>query len=145
MKKAELTPQILRLYVGRLCDLNCLGDRAKKEITDFLILKHAESGSIITPHLRSLSSITEEEARDLFKISRGDDWDYGYNSSIANRDRNNGKLWSCLENWWKGDYEMFAENGNWIIGEPEAWLYLLSKGFDLFGLIEAGLAKEVEQ
>lgn len=29
------------------------------------------------------------------------------------------------------------------IGSPRIWLYLLSKGFDLFGLIEQGLAKSV--
>lgn len=95
-------------------------------------------------HLRRLESITEEEARELYKISRGEEWDYEYNSYAANRDRGMGKIWSCLENWWMGNYEMFAENGNWLIGDPNAWLYLISKGFDLFGLIDKGLAKEIK-
>ena len=30
------------------------------------------------------------------------------------------------------------------IGTPAVWLYLLSKGFDLFSLIESGLAKEIK-
>lgn len=128
MKQVELTPQILRLYAGQ----------------KFTIQYNGEGYSSM-PHLRRLSSLTEDEARELFKISRGEEWDYQYNSSLANKERKNGKIWSCLENWWAGDYEMFDENGNWIIGDPTAWLYLLSKGFDLFGLIEAGLAKEVDK
>lgn len=40
--------------------------------------------------------------------------------------------------------------GNYVvkpvcIGSPQYWLYLLSRGFDLFGLIDAGLAKEVSE
>lgn len=93
--------------------------------------------------LRRLESLTESEARELYEISRGEKWDYEYNSYAANRDRGMGKIWSCLENWWMGNYEMFAENGDWLIGDPNVWLNLLSKGFDLLGLIDAGLAKEV--
>lgn len=52
----------------------------------------------------------------------------------------------------KAEYEtLFGHNPNerdeWYttllimdIGKPEAWAWLLSRGFDLFGLIDAGLA-----
>jgi len=30
-----------------------------------------------------------------------------------------------------------------LVGNPAAWIYLLGKGFDLFDLIPAGLAKDV--
>lgn len=144
MKKAELTPQILRLYVGKMCTLVGLTSQWDAIITD-LNVEYLADGYTVIPHLRKLSSLTEQEACELFKISRNEDWDYNYNSSLANRDRQMGKAWSCLENWWDGDYEMYAENGNWILGEPYAWLKLLEWGFDLFGLIEVGLAKEVDK
>ena len=150
MKNEKLTDQICALYFGCDATITWLVEGAYFEKgeqwvapinlknIDWLRLKNCE----ITPHLRRLDSLNEQEALELFKISRGEEWDYEYNSSLASKDRGMGKIWSCLENWWMGNYEMFAENGNWLVGDPNVWLYLLSKGFDLFGLIEAGLAKE---
>ena len=147
--KNEITPQILGMYLGQKIEF--VEDQKFFDIGSIMEVNHVVLFSIIEEnasgfvlHLRPLSSLTEAEARELFKISRGEEWDYEYNSSLASRDRKMGKIWSCLQNWWAGDYEMFAENGNWLVGDPNAWLYLLSKGFDLFGGIEAGWAKEIE-
>ncbi len=150
--KNEITPQIAALYIGQMATITWLVDgdyfeRGEEWNTDIKhsVLEWFVSGkATIRPHLRPLSSLTEAEARELYEISRGGEWDYEYNSYAANRDRGMGKIWSCLENWWMGNYEMFAENGNWLVGDPNAWLYLLSKGFDLFQGIEAGWAKEVK-
>jgi len=38
---------------------------------------------------------------------------------------------------------LYAPEGKLLIGSPAVWLHLLSLGFDLFGLIDAGLAKEI--
>mgnify|MGYP003527802356 CR=1 FL=1 len=155
MKIETLTPQILALYLGQKCEFPSNGDIQYGFIgsvnnAGFLTVNWGliESGKRacheVTPHLRRLESLTEAEARELYEISRGEKWDYEYNSYAANRDRGDGEMWSCIENWWMGNYEMFAENGNWLVGDPNVWLHLLSLGFDLFNLIDAGLAKEIE-
>ena len=71
--------------------------------------------------LRSLDSITEEEVRYLYKGAECE------NEKIKD-----------LREW------IINKSAEQILFTPTAWIYLLSKGFDLFGLIEAGLAKEIK-
>lgn len=114
MKIEKISPQIAALYLGAKCDLEWAApynDEAWKaiEIDHSVIEKLSIAHISITPHLRRLESITEDEAGDIIKL---------YNSRDA-------KI---------GD----------AIGSPTTWLYLLSKHFDLLGLIEIGLAKEIK-
>ncbi len=65
----------------------------------------------IKPILRRLDSMTEDEEKALYKAAG--------NPEYAWQKR---RIKQCLP------------------GRPEGWRHLLSKGFDLFGLIEEGLA-----
>jgi len=138
MKIEAITPQIAALYLGQKCDVTWL----YTDPTDvFLkgevwhdttigtshIKRLGEDHISIIPHLRRLESITEEEARELYKVENGVVWNVKS---------------SCKEYYNSYD-ENYDSNLSTLIGEPSAWLYLLSKGFDLFGLIDAGLAKDV--
>ena len=83
----------------------------------------------IVLHLRPLSSLTEAEARELFLVY------YGVEFTQKSK--------TALE-W----FSMHIEPGSATVlkdhvGSPAVWLHLLSLGFDLFGLIDAGLAKEI--
>jgi len=85
---------------------------------EWLRLKNCE----ITPHLRRLESMTEEEAREVYEIEHGKDFRSDtYVSAKAYMIKG-------------GELDYFT---------PQGFLHLLSKGFDIFGLIDAGLAKEV--
>lgn len=86
----------------------------------------------IVLHLRPLSSLTEAEARELYEIAKGEPWTYSTR-----------KVESCLEYWWSASDEGAFPVQFFQIGTPSVWLHLLSLGFDLLGLIEAGLAKEI--
>lgn len=134
----KITPQIAALYLGQKCTATWIanykpwvvGDAYDTDINHERIGLLEDEYILIEPHLRRLESITEDEARELFEISNG-----------YKPDKN--KFVSCLD-WWNmrnviDDYS----NKEIEIGNPAAWLYLLSKGFDLFGLIDAGLAKEI--
>ncbi len=87
-------------------------------------------------HLRPLSSLTEAEARELYEIKYCEAWGVDF-------ERLGMEVESCLERFWKEDIELYAPEGKLLIGSPAVWLHLLSLGFDLFGLIDAGLAKEI--
>lgn len=128
------------LYVGQMCDSKWVtgpqaGLHRKASIIDSTCLGLMETRSIthrieITPHLRRLDSLTESEARELYEAFYGIKF-------IATK-------WTALEWFSKHIEPASATVLKDLIGAPAVWLYLLSKGFDLFGLIEAGWAKEIE-
>lgn len=137
----KITPQIAALYIGQKCDLEWLitdrddvfmaGEVWHDSVIIGATITRLKSQHIaIVPHLRPIESLTEFEARDLFEIATA------------------GVVWekrseSCLEKWWKVlDIEQYIV-GHALIGSPLVWLKLLEWGFDLFGLILAGLAKEI--
>ena len=147
MKIETLTPQILALYLGQKCEFPSNGDIQYGFIgsvnnAGFLTVNWGliESGKRacheVTPHLRRLESLTEAEARELYEIKYGEAWGVDF-------ERLGMEVESCLERFWKEDIELYAPEGKLLIGSPAVWLYLLSLGFDLFGLIDAGLAKEI--
>ena len=152
MSKIEkITPQTAALYLGAKCDVEWLytdtinGAFEKGDVfhDSKISAAHAsgiERGEIaITPHLRRLDSITEEEAREIYKISKGEPWEARMEwMDEDDEDR------SALRNYWNNTDEWYTDEKNMEIGRPRVWLYLLSKGFDLFGLIESGLAKEIK-
>jgi len=86
--------------------------------------------SEVIPHLRPLSSLTESEARKIFEAANG-----------YEPDDNN--FVSCLD-WWNRQNVLDYSNKEIEIGNPTVWIELLRLGIDIFGLIEAGLAKEIE-
>lgn len=80
------------------------------------------------PHLRPLSDMTEEEAIELAKIHKYDiPEDNGVREELIN---------------------IYSDDGELHLGKPylpismykDGLLWLLKQGFDLFGLIESGLA-----
>ena len=72
--------------------------------------QHYSSVKAIKPILRPLSDMTEEEARE-------------------------GEIWGVWH-----DVNLMGEDWDTFGFSPHNFKHLLSKGFDLFGLIEAGLA-----
>ncbi len=129
----ELTAQILWLYIGRPCHIeNTLLDFSNDHngiITPDNVIGHINGECVIVPHLRRLESITNKEANELHRFFYGRDF-AGVNPV---------KDWIMFK--FPGESNLMQD----AIGKPAAWLYLLSKGFDLFGLIDAGLAKEVSE
>jgi len=124
MKVEKITPQIAALYLGQKCTV----DWPSMFIEETTIPHRAlawmdEDGVVITPHLRRIESLTEEEARELLGIFHGRPFRDG--DSLF--DLNHGESTAMMD----------------ILGFPLVWLYLLGKGFDLFGLIDSGLAKDV--
>lgn len=73
----------------------------------------------IVLHLRPLKSLTESEARQMYLMYFGDEYPEGYSRTA--------------KDWFLRHTEF----------KPLMFLKLLELGFDLFGLIENGLAKEV--
>lgn len=108
-----------------MCTLVGLTLQWDEIITDAIVQYNGEGYTVI-PHLRPLSSITEYEAGELISIHLG---------------RPPLPCGDYLNDVNYGESTMMED----ILGNPSAWLYLLSKGFDLFGLIEAGLAKRVDK
>jgi len=140
MKIEKITPQIAALYLGQKCDwLHIETEMFGQRVIDGLTVEHVREGAFkITPHLRRLESMTEEEAREVYEIRYGETWEKSFHDI-------NIEVSPCLENFWKEYIELYSPEGSLLIGFPDVWLHLLSKGFDLFGLIDAGLAKEITQ
>jgi len=132
MNIEKITPQIAALYLGQKCDVKWQlpfhdesaweGIDIDNSVIEKLSLLYIE----ITPHLRRINSITEEEAQEVYLLTTGHEW------KALSSDRIMPK--------------QFGITGlNMAIGSPAAWLYLLGKGFDIFGLIPAGLAKDISK
>lgn len=152
----KLTIQIAAMYIGQKCDFRWKNDpRFGGEEYVFcdlsapIIANYSMSKCEVVPYLRRLESMKEEEAVQIFEIATGEKWDYNFESARSSFLKNleeeaeGNTAWSCLENWWNNDMELFAENSVRYIGKPDVWVKLLSMGFDLFNLIESGFAKEL--
>lgn len=140
MSDLKLTPQVLAMYLG--CEIEAKGSRGilrNVNLKGFCTLQLSEEigqsiGCLVEevkPILRRLSSMTEEEARE-FCVYCPSDW-----KVVVTPDQH-GIYIKC---WKVGDLESMQ------IVDLEAvtasqFQYLLSKHFDLFGLIDAGLAIE---
>lgn len=132
MKQVELTSQILNLYVGEKCTLIGVSREWEEHINHLHINFHGEGFGVI-PHLRRISSITEEEAREFLALSGDIPFE---RLSISDFYKNE-------QEWFLGLVAIKQRGAPAYT--PAEFLYLTSKGFDLFGLIEAGLAKEVSE
>lgn len=132
----KFTPQIAALYLGQKCKTK-YGDGFIDGVfsSGKITVQHPQSMSIlpadeIKPVLRRLDSLTESEARELYQVCYPSD---------AELDAE-----SFLGDWWNGYDEWYVKTKYFIFGKPSAWLKLLSWGFDLFGLIDSGLAIDAE-
>ena len=106
----------------------------KRRINPITVDIETESGGVIDmyflpeqvkPILRPLSDMTEEEAREMWSKCYGE-FDGGkcllHLTATVDADERN-----------DSEFDI-------ILGYPDAWRYLLSQHFDLFGWIDAGLA-----
>lgn len=142
---------VIHLYIGCFVEIDGKeygrligGDYVPNEVNNIyhnieIDAPEEESGKFIMPYndnpdtplrvkpiLRPLSDMTEKEARQCWKISnplvsyRFSGFD-GQSRSIFYKNGN-------------------GNNGSEVLNKPSQFVYLLSKRFDLFGLIESGQA-----
>lgn len=157
-EKIELTAADLALYLGCECRLfNIINGVLEYERDGtlcgirpqsihqnrVLVNVKSEHGRImelaylyceVKPILRPLSDMTEEEAREIYFLRNGCAFDprpYYWPEGHADI--------SALNDL-REDVELYQEDLKFCIGETDVWRYLLSKHFDLFGWIPAGLA-----
>jgi hypothetical protein len=141
MKQVELTEQILRLYVGRKCTiLSQSGYKMFVRDIDNGVFWEFEPFEFdrITPHLRRLSSITEEEANEFWALTNDRDFSKPYSDNFYDLTE-----YKTVSEWFNAFYGKYGVLQTFY--NASEFLYLTGKGFDLFGLIEAGLAKEVSE
>lgn len=148
MSDVKLTAQIFSLYAGQRAEFP--GNIRSEIISAFGYGKdvivcttglpgwpqngfypHYAQGADVKPILRPLSSMTEEEAMEVYKIVYGEAYDgpdgdcryhigMGYKNGVS--------------------LALAVVGFRDTLGHPPAFLHLCSLGFDLFGLIDAGLA-----
>lgn len=122
MSDLKLTPQVLAMYLG--CEIEAKGSRGilrNVNLKGFCTLQLSEEigqgiGCLVEevkPILRRLSSMTEEDSIEMFGTSK--------------------ENFYAKENAKPEDLFLFT---------PNETAKLLSKHFDLFGLLDAGLAIE---
>lgn len=148
MKIEKIDARILGMYFGQKIEF--IEDDKFFDIGSIMEINHVVLFSIIEEnatgfvlHLRSLKSITEEEVRCIYNLVNGEEWEENPFGDDVNDEDYSPAL--CRFDWWLDDNDRVIEE-RWVrIGDSSVWLYLLSKGFDLFDLIDAGLAKEMTQ
>ena len=126
-----LTPQIAAMYIGQEATIVSMENRRYLSVgesyIDILKLSHVEllegGRVLVKPHLRRLDSITEEEAQDIYALYFKKTFPANYPIFA--------KAW--FENRFISNFEF----------PPAVFVYVLSKGFDLFGLIDAGEAIDI--
>jgi len=77
MNIEKITPQIAAMYLGQMCDRNWLISKIGDwygPINYNIIYWLDDGGLEITPHLRRLDSITEEDAREVYNVESGKRW-----------------------------------------------------------------------
>lgn len=123
----ELTPQIVAFYIGQPYQVFNFNGEPFSDPTPIgcrEIVAFREDGfrGQFKPILRRLESLTEAEARELYEV------------------QNDGWYWSdegsAVEHFF-GGFDL--DEGELLCGS-KVWLKLLSWGFDLFGLIDSGVA-----
>lgn len=125
--KAKDISHYLHLYLG--CKLKCTNEKCNSDYEYFgmtisnsplLLDKHSNGNWKLI--LRPLSSMTEEEMRDLHRLRFESPFQGGYEGL---------KLWAKV-------FTSTDFSNKLIAFKPDEFKYLLSKHFDLFGLHESG-------
>lgn len=132
----ELTAQIVALYLGQKCrtpdGIGVLCGISQDGIVkvefgafgpDFEV---SHTLPFVKPILRRLESLTEAEARELYKVYISDQ-DYLFSDK------------DLFINWWN-DTTLLQGFAPFVLGFSGIYLKLLSWGFDLFNLIDSGAA-----
>lgn len=112
----------LHLYLGCECHTvapDGIGHMIPERINTYWIDRSRQDGTVLIPILRPLSDMTEEEASGCWRLAGG-------STQVTNP-----KL-SLQDLTWYSDFNVYQ----WAI----VFKHLLSKHFDLFGLIESRLA-----
>lgn len=136
--ETKLTAADLALFVG--CEIEWTGDRGfvlaginTKQtrlnpvgVVDTAGMQLWLPTWAVIPILLPLSDMTEDEARAVWEKCYGDD--FGDGECLLH-------LTATVDADERNDSEFDI-----ILGYPDAWRYLLSLHFDLFGWIDAGLA-----
>jgi hypothetical protein len=117
----------LHLYLGSEC-FSDTGVTVRRLITLSLLQKSEQEFASITPILRPLSDMTEEEKINLFTLSFGNHrfTHFGYDPI------------ECIILADKDERIRVGLSVNSM--SADAFRFCLARGFDLFGLIEDGLA-----
>ena len=105
---------------GSKCILNCY------LLDIFISPRQNEKGEYINPYLRPMSSMTEEERKELSKR-----YNWRINGVIQIRHHSDG--------YWDDDTECSTEDYLWL------FTWLLKNHFDFMGLIPKGLALEAPE
>ena len=134
MKIETLTPQIAVLYLGQKCTIHLkhkvstmpAGTEYVTEIEPATLYLLIHDSAIVTPHLRPLSSLTEAEAMQVYEMYFENPKPYHFKKT--------GKQWFKAA---------FFDNQMYPAFPAHIFTHLIRLGFDLFGLIDAGLAKEI--
>lgn len=159
-----LTPQILAMYLG--CEVRYQYSDGTESLPllqwslhsidrdGFTVIKDKYNQAVhsllsenrVKPILRPLSSMTEEEKKELYKLVFGRAFT-GDNISRWDEGKPQARwvLWSGLDRLFiYDDGDIYADIDLHFhrVDKAQMVLYLLSKRFDIFGLIEAGLAIE---
>lgn len=141
----------LHLYLGQPCKWKVLGDdewAVNDSAVDLVVLGRVYDRQpfVIAPILRPLSDMTEEEMKELLCLdfAPSDDvfrnmvteFKFDVNEPQRRTKRGTGVGFSVFKD---GSHYM-SGTLSFVDLNPHQFVYLLKLGFDLFGLIEAGLA-----
>lgn len=132
MPDLKLTANDIALYLGAKAQTPVGIGRIEAVNTEGQVrIEHPDGHVTIMPEddvypiLRRLSDMTEEEGLEVYRACVGDDWPPAYGSVMG---------------WIVRRESEHLDNIDHAIGYPAAWRCLLSRHFDLFGWIDAGLA-----
>lgn len=150
----------LHLYLGCKCVV-AMKQTQKCVCISTMTLELMLSPFDLTPILRPLSDMTEQELIEVIQLSvpddledhpTADDYDleifYNDGGNLVDRDVAIGATYSCICYEGSvairkcGTIHFFNDEGEFekVYNIPRVYAFLLSKQFDMFGLIEAGLA-----
>lgn len=160
----NILENVLHLYLGCECTWeSCDGNSGgTKELDGYTLNQFADNYiRNVKPLLRPLSSMTQEEMFELINSTAPDDMEdipeideydlemfYNDGGNMVDGDVAVGCNFSCrcyegqIAITHDGTIHYYNDNGDRERAHnlPKAYKYLLSKHFDLFGLIDAGLA-----
>jgi len=140
----KLTPQILNMYINSArCIVKPVDGVSGVWIVSHFMAEQFSRGQIdVVLLLRPLASISESEANEFYDIEN--EIPYSHSEHATNEDIFGLKLENVLD-WFSFHHINHQCNGHALYFTPSELTYLTSKGFDLFGLIQSGIAKNIAE